>query len=154
MKVTNEKTENRQAYLKIEVDSEEVEAANAKAFKRLVKQVNVPGFRRGNAPRSIFEQHFGKDRLFHEALDDPKVFKIVCRKSAQVAWTDGVLLNYIGRRVDIDPVPMIVMFAKTEAAKQFNDEKLTPMIEVGPPKSSAVTFPFISTVTTVGVSDR
>lgn len=68
----------------------------------------------------------------HEALDDPKVFKIVCRKSAQVAWTDGVLLNYIGRRVDIDPVPMIVMFAKTEAAKQFNDEKLTPMIEVTP----------------------
>lgn len=68
----------------------------------------------------------------HEALDDPKIFKIVCRKSAQVAWTDGVLLNYIGRRVDIDPVPMIVMFAKTEAAKQFNDEKLTPMVEVTP----------------------
>jgi phage terminase large subunit GpA-like protein len=68
----------------------------------------------------------------HEALDDPKVFKVVCRKSAQVAWTDGVLLNYIGRRVDIDPVPMIVMFAKTEAAKQFNDEKLTPMVEVTP----------------------
>jgi phage terminase large subunit GpA-like protein len=36
----------------------------------------------------------------HEALDDPRVQKVVCMKSAQVAWTDGVLLNYIGRRID------------------------------------------------------
>lgn len=68
----------------------------------------------------------------HEALDDPAVTKLVCRKSAQVAWTDGVLLNYIGKRIDIEPVPMIVMFAKDGAAKEFNDEKLTPMIEVTP----------------------
>lgn len=53
-------------------------------------------------------------------------------KSAQVAWTDGVLLNYLGKRIDIDPAPMILMFAKDEAAKEFNDEKLVPMIEVTP----------------------
>ncbi|HXX59176.1 MAG TPA: trigger factor [Dehalococcoidales bacterium] len=70
MKVTNEKTENRQAYLKIEVEQPEVDIATAAAYKRLVKQVNVPGFRRGYAPRPVFERHFGKDRLFHEALDD------------------------------------------------------------------------------------
>ena len=52
MKVTNEKTENRQAYLKIEVEPPEVETATEKAYHRLVKRVNVPGFRRGNAPRA------------------------------------------------------------------------------------------------------
>ena len=57
---------------------------------------------------------------------------MVAQKSAQVAWTDGVLLNYIGRRIDIDPCPMIVMFAKEGGAKEFNDEKLTPMIEATP----------------------
>ena len=62
----------------------------------------------------------------HDALDDPRVFKVVCRKSAQVAWTDGVLLNYVARRIDIDPVPMIIMFAKSDAAKQFDGEKFTP----------------------------
>jgi trigger factor len=70
LKVTNEKTENRQAYLKIEVEPSEVEIATEKAYHRLVKRVNIPGFRRGNAPRAIFERHFGKHELFHEMLDD------------------------------------------------------------------------------------
>ena len=48
----------------------------------------------------------------HAALDDPNVHQVVALKSAQIAWTDGVLLNYIGRRIDMDPIPMIVMFAK------------------------------------------
>lgn len=68
----------------------------------------------------------------HEALDDKKIVRVVALKSAQVAWTDGVLLNYIGRRIDIDPVPMIVMFSKDNAAKDFNAEKLVPMIEATP----------------------
>ncbi|WP_436263754.1 phage terminase large subunit family protein [Paraburkholderia terricola] len=68
----------------------------------------------------------------HAALDDPRVQKVVCMKSAQVAWTDGVLLNYIGRRIDIDPCPMIIMFAREKSAKDFNDEKFKPMVEVTP----------------------
>lgn len=71
-------------------------------------------------------------RGIHAALDDPAVRRVVAQKSAQVAWTDGVLLNYIGRRIDIDPCPMIVMFAKEDGAKEFNHEKLTPMIEATP----------------------
>ena len=74
----------------------------------------------------------------HEALDDPKVERVVAQKSAQVAWTDGVLLNYIGRRIDLDPCPMIVMFAKRESAKDFNDEKLVPMIEATPHLSTKI----------------
>lgn len=77
MKVTNEKTENRQAYLKIEVEPAEVETATESAYHRLVKRVNIPGFRKGNAPRNVFERHFGKHELFHEMLDDlvPVVYK-------------------------------------------------------------------------------
>jgi len=68
----------------------------------------------------------------HEALDDPEVFEVNCQKSAQVAWTDGVLLNYLGRRIDLEPCPMIVMFAKDQAAKEFNSEKFEPMVEATP----------------------
>lgn len=68
----------------------------------------------------------------HEAIDDPAVRKVVAMKSAQVAWTDGVLLNLIGKKVDVEPTPMIIMFAKQQAAKEFNDEKLIPMAEVTP----------------------
>lgn len=74
----------------------------------------------------------------HDALDDPAVHEIVCMKSAQVAWTDGVLLNYIGKRIDIDPCPMILMFAKDQAAKEFNDEKFTPMVEATPRLASKI----------------
>lgn len=74
----------------------------------------------------------------HEALDDPQIHEVVAMKSAQIAWTDGVLLNYIGRRIDTDPCPMIVMFAKDEAATQFNDEKFVPMVEATPRLASKI----------------
>lgn len=71
-------------------------------------------------------------RGIHEALDDPKIYKVVAQKSAQVAWTDGVLLNYIGHRIHLEPCPIIIMFDKEGSAKKFNEEKFTPMVEVTP----------------------
>lgn len=67
-----------------------------------------------------------------EALDDPNVTEIVCRKSAQVAWTSGVLGNALGKWIDIDPSPILVLFPKAEAVKQYVAEKLEPMIEATP----------------------
>lgn len=40
--------------------------------------------------------------------------------------------NYIGKRIDVDPCPMIIMFPKDGAAKEYNDEKFIPMVEVTP----------------------
>lgn len=69
MKVTKEKIENSQAFLTIEMEPSEVEASLEKAYERLVKKANVPGFRKGKAPRPVLERHIGKDRLFENALD-------------------------------------------------------------------------------------
>lgn len=68
----------------------------------------------------------------HEALDDPRCWKVVGMKSAQIAWTDGVVNNYIGRRIDIDPCPILIMFPKEGAAKEYNTEKFEPMVESTP----------------------
>ena len=38
------------------------------AFKKVVKQVNVPGFRKGRVPRPIFEKRFGVEALYQDAL--------------------------------------------------------------------------------------
>jgi len=67
-----------------------------------------------------------------EALDDPSVTEIVGRKSAQVAWTSGVMGNAIGKWIDIDPSPILVLFPKAESVKQYVGEKLEPMIEATP----------------------
>ncbi|MDO8577589.1 MAG: trigger factor [Dehalococcoidales bacterium] len=69
MKVTKEKIENSQAFLTIEMEPAEVEASMEKAYERVVKKANVPGFRKGKAPRPVLERHIGKDRLFENALD-------------------------------------------------------------------------------------
>jgi phage terminase large subunit GpA-like protein len=71
-------------------------------------------------------------RGIHDALDDPSVWKVVCLKSAQVAWTDGCLNNYLGRRIHVDACPMIVMFPKEGAAKEYVDEKFVPLVEATP----------------------
>lgn len=68
----------------------------------------------------------------HQALDDTKVYEVVCQKSAQVAWTTGVLGNYIGKRITHEPAPILIMFPKEGAAKSWNREKLIPMIEATP----------------------
>ena len=67
-----------------------------------------------------------------DALDDPKIHMLVCRKSAQVAWTDGVMNNYLGKRIHVDPVPMMVMFPKDADAKGYSRKKLKPLVEATP----------------------
>lgn len=68
----------------------------------------------------------------HDALDNPKVKKVVAMKSAQAAWTDGILNNDIGKHIHIEPCPMIIMFSKGGAAGEYNDEKFVPMVEATP----------------------
>jgi trigger factor len=54
----------------IEVEPERVEAALNKAAKSIAQKANIPGFRKGKAPRQVIEQMFGKGALLEEAVDD------------------------------------------------------------------------------------
>lgn len=55
--------------LEVEVDVPEIDQALGEAYTRVAQKVNVPGFRKGKAPRSIIEARFGKEVLVEEALD-------------------------------------------------------------------------------------
>lgn len=68
----------------------------------------------------------------HQALDDPSIWKVVCMKSAQIAWTDGVINNWLGRIIDVDPSPVIGLFAKVDAAREYGAEKFAPMVTATP----------------------
>lgn len=69
MKATWEKIEKNVGVLEVEVDAERVTEALDKAFKKVSAKVNVPGFRKGKVPRSIFEAKFGVESLYQDALD-------------------------------------------------------------------------------------
>jgi trigger factor len=69
MKATWEKTEKNTGILTVEVESEKVDEALDKAFKKIVNRINVPGFRKGKVPRRIFEARFGVESLYQDAID-------------------------------------------------------------------------------------
>src|SRR5690606_24964942 len=64
-----EKLEGNQGVLTIEVDAETFNKGLDEAFKKVVKQVNVPGFRKGKMPRGMFEKRFGVESLYQDAID-------------------------------------------------------------------------------------
>jgi trigger factor len=70
LKVTVERTPESEAVLNIELEWSELEKASDKAYRKLVQKYNVPGFRRGHAPRTMLERMLGKDALYQEGLDD------------------------------------------------------------------------------------
>lgn len=64
-----EKIENSEAYIAIEVDTAKFEEGLEHAYRKVVKQVSIPGFRRGRVPRPLLEAHFGKEILYQDALE-------------------------------------------------------------------------------------
>ncbi|SEO78832.1 trigger factor [Amphibacillus marinus] len=64
-----EKKEGNLGTLTVEVDAEKFNAALDQAFKKVVKDVQLPGFRKGRIPRGMFEQRFGVESLYQDAVD-------------------------------------------------------------------------------------
>ncbi|MEO7003128.1 MAG: trigger factor [Ktedonobacterales bacterium] len=70
MKVTVERTPESEAVLNVELDWAELETASNRAYQKLAQKYNVPGFRKGHAPRSMLERMLGKEAIYQEGLED------------------------------------------------------------------------------------
>ncbi len=68
MKVDVERLEKSTVALNVEVDAPKVDEAITRAYRRLANRTNVPGFRKGKAPKHILERYVGKDNLLNEAF--------------------------------------------------------------------------------------
>lgn len=67
MQVTLEQLEPCKVALKVEVEAEEVDKTLDQVFREIARQVNVPGFRKGRAPRAILEKFIAQDVLQEQA---------------------------------------------------------------------------------------
>ena len=64
-----EKLEKSQVALTIEVGAAEFEAAVEKAYQKMRRKINMPGFRPGKAPRKMIERMYGAEVFFEEAIN-------------------------------------------------------------------------------------
>jgi trigger factor len=77
VKVTTEKLPKSLLAVDVELDQSQVEKGLDRAARRLSQKYNIPGFRKGKAPRFIVENYFGRPALVEEASEDliNKAFK-------------------------------------------------------------------------------
>lgn len=116
MNVTTEKIENHKVVLTIEVPDEELDKGIKAACKSLANRVNIPGFRKGKAPRRILEMNIGKEAILDEAFD----------RVAQKAFDEAL------KQENLDPVdrPQVDIVTLEEGKDVVFKATITPVPEV------------------------
>ncbi len=115
-----DKLDNNRVLLKFEANPEEVAAAFTQAYKKAVKQVSVPGFRKGKTPRFILEQQFGKEVLHQDAVE------ILVTKGYYEAIREHKLEPVDNPKIDFD--------GEIEEGRPFNfqaEVEVLPEVELG-----------------------
>ncbi len=129
LKTNWEKIEKNVGVLEVEVEAEQVAEALNKAFKKVVSKINVPGFRKGKVPRTIFEARFGVESLYQDAID----ILLPSAYSEAVEQT-GI---YPVDRPDVD----VEQFAKGQPFKFKAKVTVKPEVKLGEYKGIEVSAP-------------
>ena len=81
--IKNELTEKSGFKMEFSVSKEVYEKAELAAYKKMVKNINVPGFRKGKAPKAIIEKMYGKGVFFEEAINAciPEAFSAAVKEA-------------------------------------------------------------------------
>lgn len=114
--------------LTLKIEKPAFDDAVMKAYKRNVSKINIPGFRKGKAPRAIIEKMYGQSFFYDEALDNllPDVYskavdeaglKVVSRPEIDVVSIDenGVVLT---AKVYTKPTAKVTNYKGLEAEKE------------------------------------
>ncbi|MBA7703742.1 Trigger factor [subsurface metagenome] len=125
MKVTNEKVENRQAFLSIEMEPAEVEESLEESYHRLVQITNIPGFRKGKAPRAILERYVNRESLLKEALG--ALLPKACEKAIKEQKLEAIAQPHI-EVTQTDPVVFkaTVPLRPTVELGDYHNIRVTP----------------------------
>ncbi|MBQ6197510.1 MAG: trigger factor [Lachnospiraceae bacterium] len=83
MSVSVERLEHNLAKLTIEIPAEEVAAAEERAYQKNRSKINIPGFRKGKAPKKMIENMYGADVFMEDAVNDllPDAYEEACNES-------------------------------------------------------------------------
>ena len=139
MNVKNiEKKENNSASFQVETDKAEFEAAVNKAYLKAKRDIYIPGFRKGKAPRAVIEGMYGAEVFYEDAIDAlaPDAFEAGIKESelkmvgapsiSDVKVTDDKTVEYTFA-VTLYPEVTLGQYKGLEAAKEepvVADEKV------------------------------
>ena len=142
MNVTVERVEN-EATLKITAPSAEVNAGYKKAVQKIADQANIPGFRKGKAPRAIIEMHYGKEavkqeafeivanKAYSEALDQEKLIPVSDPKVEESTFEEGKDME-LTIKVTLKPEPELGEYKGLHVEKkevEVTDEQVDAQIK-------------------------
>lgn len=142
MNVTVERVEN-EATLKITAPAAEVNAGYKKAVQKIADQANIPGFRKGKAPRAIIEMHYGKEavkqeafeivanKAYSEALDQEKLIPVSDPKVEESTFEEGKDME-LTIKVTLKPEPELGEYKGLHVDKkevEVTDEQVDAQIK-------------------------
>ncbi len=142
MNVTVERVEN-EATLKITAPAAEVNAGYKKAVQKIADQANIPGFRKGKAPRAIIEMHYGKEavkqeafeivanKAYSEALDQEKLIPVSDPKVEESTFEEGKDME-LTIKVTMKPEPELGEYKGLHVEKkevEVTDEQVDAQIK-------------------------
>ncbi|MBQ8584225.1 MAG: trigger factor [Clostridia bacterium] len=131
--IKKELTEKSGFTMEFSVSKETYAKAENEAYKKNVKSINVPGFRKGKAPKAIIERYYGKGIFFEDAINAciPEAFEeavkeagldIVGAPQFDVVSTDGdIVLKAVGF---VKPDPTIEGYKGIEVKKKVDSVKV------------------------------
>ena len=141
--VKSEKNEHSMHYLEFAIDKATFDAAVDKVYRKQVKNITVPGFRKGKAPKSVIEKMYGQGVFFEDAINDliPENYEAAVKESEIIPVgqpeIDIVSLDENGlvlsAKVPVKPEMQIKDYKGIEAVKavaEATDEQVDREIEM------------------------
>ncbi len=141
--VKSEKNEHSMHYLEFAIDKATFDAAVDKVYRKQVKNINVPGFRKGKAPKSVIEKMYGQGVFFEDAINDliPENYEAAVKEAGITVVgqpeIDIVSLDENGlvlsAKVPVKPVMTIDGYKGIEAVKnivEVTDEQVDRELEM------------------------
>ena len=139
--IKKELTEKSGFVMEFSVSKEVYEKAEYEAYKKNVKSINIPGFRKGKAPKAIIEKYYGKGIWFEDAINEciPEAFEEAVKEAGLdivgqpqfdlVSNEDDIVLKAVGfvkPEVTIDGYKGIAVEKKVE---DVTDEAVDAEVE-------------------------
>lgn len=145
--VKNEKIDKNKVELNFTLDAEAFSKAISDVYKKQVKKFNVPGFRKGHAPRNLIEKMYGADVFYLDAVNElfPDAYEAAVKEAGiepvdrpeadiiSANTTDGVVLKAV---VTVKPEVKLGEYKGLKAEKAVNtvtdkavDERVNAMAD-------------------------